>query len=83
MNLKTIEAFITLIEQDEYVLPKNHKIIKAMQSYLKQGNGENYSTDVVHKLVVFTIKQEGMNYSATLLNAIQHYDEVDDDELDF
>lgn len=74
MNLKIIEAFITLIEHDEYILPKNHKIIKAMQYYLKQRNGESYSVDVVHKLVVFTIKQEGTNYSATIFNAIQHYE---------
>lgn len=74
MELKEIDSLIKLVERGEIELPKNHKIVKAMQRYFKDLYGEDHSMSLVHKVVKVSMKQYGINYSITILDALEHYE---------
>lgn len=74
MDLKEIDSLVTLIERREYKLPKKHKIVKAMQSYLNHLKDEVYSMEVVCQFVILAIRQLGTKFSKTILKALEHYD---------
>lgn len=74
MDLKSIDSLVTLIERDEYKLPKNHKIIKAMQCYLNHQHNEKQPLEVVRNLIILAIKQVGTKFSKVIFKALEHYD---------